>query len=434
MRKIKGIKIVAAGFVVAVVLAVLIFVCMTKYESAGDEKVMGNVGDVSPSGRQIILSVGETPDTISVSWTGTKREPRFFRISQSKHSLPKAPAIKADSGRLLSSSYYRYSVELKGLDEGENYYYEIGDGVMFDMPRKFTAPEITGSNTFLFLGDVQFDASMHEYEEWGKITRDIYERHPDLRCAMIGGDMVNVPGDVREWDGFLENCGTFSNLPLMTAAGNHEGVRSNRTYNKVFAMPENSPDIEGLEEDFYYFDYGSCRFIVTDSSFLTNERVGKLGVREWARYEEAIEEWLAETLEKSPKAWNIVVTHHPPYGMHDRETVSPQLRSLWVPVMEENNVDLVLCGHQHMYMRTEKINGITYIMGNSGQRKSEVYKGDNTPEYCLSAYADGMNYQIIEADRRKLQIMSYNEKGLIIDETTLKKNLGFHILEFFGCN
>ena len=52
----------------------------------------------------------------------------------------------------------------------------------------------------------------------------------------------------------------------------------------------------------------------------------------------------------------------------------------------------------------------------------------------MAAYGDGMNYQVIEADWRKLQIISYNEKGLIIDETSLEKNLGFHILKFFGGN
>lgn len=266
------------------------------------------------------------------------------------------------------------------------------------------------------------------------MTERIYTKHPSLRCAVIGGDMVNTPVEAEQWNGFLDNCGIFTKLPLMTVSGNHEGVKSNSTYKKLFASPENGPEAEELKESFYYFDYGNCRFIMTDSSFLTDARRERMGSRRWKKYEKAVEVWLGKVLGESPKAWNIVVTHHPPYGMHDRDTVSPQLRKSWVPIMEKHGVDLVLCGHQHMYMRTEKINGITYIMGNSGGRKSEVYNGYNTPDYCAAAYGDGMNYQIIEADRKKLQIISYNEKGLIIDETSLEKNLGFHILEFLGGN
>ena len=63
---------------------------------------------------------------------------------------------------------------------------------------------------------------------------DIWARHPDLDCAVIGGDMVNVPWRLEQWNGFLENCDVFSSLPLMTVPGTHEGVKGNITYRKIF--------------------------------------------------------------------------------------------------------------------------------------------------------------------------------------------------------
>ena len=283
---------------------------------------------------------------------------------------------------------------------------------------------------------------------------------------------MNIPGEYEQWNGFLRNCSVFSRFPLMTVSGNHEGVSSNRTYKKMFAVPDNGPlsghaagsgdgsayidssrsdsersataqndaasDVcsaavsvksdqqlaEELRGDFYYFDQGSCRFIMTDSSFLTDERKECLGTRSWRLCEKKIEDWIARTLEESPKPWNIVVTHHPPYGMHDRDTVSPQLREMWVPVMEAHGADLVLCGHQHMYMRTEAIGGIVYVMGNSGNMKSAVYeKMDTLPDYCMVLSGNGPNYQIIDAGRRKLQLTSYDADGLIIDRFTIRKSL-----------
>ena len=73
------------------------------------------------------------------------------------------------------------------------------------------------------------------------MTEKIYEENNDIDFAVIGGDMVNSPTDSYQWDMFLEHCGVFSRLPLMTVSGNHEGVSSNNTYKKIFAIPSNGP-------------------------------------------------------------------------------------------------------------------------------------------------------------------------------------------------
>ena len=87
--------------------------------------------------------------------------------------------------------------------------------------------------------------------------------------------------------------------------------------------------------------------------------------------------------------------------------------------MKEEGVDLVLCGHQHAYMRTEKIDGITYVMGNSGGKSSEFYKGFNGPGYSQSVYAAAPNYQIITATKTKLELTSYDSSNVVIDSFRL---------------
>lgn len=432
MRKKKA-AVTIAIMLFAVFLAAVIFA--VKWQGNEDAAYGENFDETQEAygdDRQIVISLGQTPSTVCISWKGADGDGEYVRVSGDKASLSSAEAIEAASEKALSGKYYRYTVQLNGLEAGSRYYYQIGDGEAFDKPRSFIAPQESGSSTFLYLGDVQFNVSVGEYEDWEKMTGEIYERHPQIQFAVIGGDMVNMPKEEQQWNGFLSSCRLFGGLPLMTVSGNHEGVRSNNTYKKMFAVPDNGPEQEELTEDFYYFDYGSCRFIMTDSSFLTDERKGEMGEERWELCETAIEDWLRETIEGSRKTWNIVVTHHPPYGLHDKDTVSPQLRNLWVPVLEEAGADLVLCGHQHMYMRTESINGITYIMGNSGNRESEFFDGDNAPEYCASVYAEDANYQIIEADSSKLRILSYNKKGLIIDEATIRKGLWFHIFKFLS--
>ena len=99
--------------------------------------------------------------------------------------------------------------------------------------------------------------------------------------------------------------------------------------------------------------------------------------------------------------------------------------------MEKGGVDMVFCGHQHMYMRTKNINGIVYIMGNSGMRTSEYYNGHNAPFYSRAVYGGGPNYQIVTISDSKIELTSFNEKGLVIDETEIDKGSGLHIFEFF---
>lgn len=432
-----------------------------------DTPGIGTAARTGAENRQIVLSMGETPETMYISWKGNEGQTGHIRVSSDIRTLSRASEIEAVSEKTLGGKYSRCSVRLDGLEPGSRYYYLIDGGTDGVSPDKasngaaggasdkaspgkasngaaaggasdgtvtgsFRVPDDGNAAQFLYLGDVQPDFSIEDYVRWEAMTERIYAAQPQLGWAVIGGDIVNVSRDEEQWNGFFESCALFTRIPLMTVSGNHEGVSSNETYKKLFANPDNGPDADELKEGFYYFDCGSCRMIMTDSSFLTDERREKLGQKRWELCESAVEVWLEEVLAGSDRRWNIVVTHHPPYGMHDRDTVSPQLRQLWVPVMEENGADLVLCGHQHMYMRTEKINGITYIMGNSGLRESEFYNGANLPDYCAAAYADGPNYQIVEAGRWKLKITSYNEKGLIIDEAVIVKELWPDIFKFLG--
>lgn len=426
MKKISIVAVFAAFLTVAAVMAASAYFNDVRKADAETEE---GAGYKKTEEMQIIISMGESPGKVFISWKGTEEGPGFIRISRERETLPAETARKAVVKKVLNGRYCRYTARIDGLDPGEIYYYEIGDGVLYGKTLSFTAPD-GRKGRFLYLGDVQFNVP-EEYEKWGDMTEAVYERNPDLQFAIIGGDMVNMPLEYDQWNGFLSNCGVFRTLPLMTVSGNHEGVRSNMTYKKMFAVPENGPEGNELEGEFYYFDYGECRFIMTDSSFLTKKREEQIGSSLWEVYERKIEKWLRATLASSPKAWNIVVTHHPPYGMHDNDEVSHRIRELWTPIMEEYGTDLVLCGHQHMYMRTKAINGITYVMGNSGERKSEYFNGMNAPVYCAAFYS-GASYQIIEADKRKMRITSYDKNGDIIDDAVLRKGLWPHIFEFFG--
>ena len=409
-------------------------------EDAAQENLTTKTGqqtaeEVPENPLQIILSPGVRPGQLSISWKGDSEGPETLQIAEIAETENIANAgtgedrvgetFAAKKERILKSDYYRWHVRLTGLTQGREYRYKIGG-----FEGSFRMPQESKVTKFLYLGDVQFQESMEEYREWGEMVKKVYQAHPDLDFAVIGGDLVNSPGELAQWEAFLDACDVFAKLPLVTVAGNHEGVHSNYTYQKLFALPDDAEEDQSGEE-FYSLDFGNVRMLMMDSSFLTEERKASMGDGEWQAEEERVERWIRRESVDCQKPWLAAVIHHPVYGMHDEDTVSPQIRRLWAPLLETGGVRIVFSGHQHLYQRTRPIHGVVYLMGNSGQRESRFFHGNNLPEYTQQIYDRGANYQIVEAGARRLKMTSYNKKGLVIDETVLGRGLLFHILEFF---
>ena len=396
-------------------------------EDAAQENLATKTGqqtaeEVPENPLQIILSMGAEPGSLSISWKGDPEGPEALQLDGVTGEKQRFTAVRE---RILKSDYYRYHVELSGLAQGREYRYKIGG-----FEGSFRVPQESDVTRFLYLVDVQFQESMEEYEEWGQMVRRAYQEHPDLDFAVIGGDLVNSPGELSQWEAFLEACDVFAKLPVATVAGNHEGVHSNYTYQKLFALPDDAEEDQSGEE-FYSLDFGNVRMLMMDSSFLTEERRQSMGKDAWAKEEQRVEAWIRSRTGSCEKPWLAAVIHHPVYGMHDEDTVSPQIRRLWAPLLETGGVRIVFSGHQHLYQRTRSIHGVVYLMGNSGQRESRFFHGNNLPEYTQQIYDRGANYQIVEAGARRLKMTSYNKKGLVIDETVLGRGLLFHIFEFF---
>lgn len=396
-------------------------------QDAAQENLVTKTGqqtaeEVPENPLQIILSMGAEPGSLSISWKGDAAGPEALQLDGVTGEKQRFTAVRE---RILKSDYYRWHVRLTGLAQGREYRYKIGG-----FEGSFRVPHESDVTRFLYLGDVQFQESMEEYEEWGQMVRRAYREHPDLDFAVIGGDLVNSPRELSQWEAFLEACDVFAKLPVATVAGNHEGVHSNYTYQKLFALPDDAPG--GLSgEEFYSLDFGNVRMLMMDSSFLTEERRQSMGKDAWAKEEQRVEAWIRSRTGSCEKPWLAAVIHHPVYGMHDEDTVSPQIRRLWAPLLETGGVRIVFSGHQHLYQRTRSIHGVVYLMGNSGQRESRFFHGNNLPEYTQQIYDRGANYQIVEAGARRLKMTSYNKKGLVIDETVLGRGLLFHIFEFF---
>ena len=86
--------------------------------------------------------------------------------------------------------------------------------------------------------------------------------------------------------------------------------------------------------------------------------------------------WLENDLLNTTQDWIVAFWHHPPYskGSHnsDSESYLIDMRENFLPLLEENGVDLVLSGHSHSYERSYFLNG---HYGNSNSFDPSIHMG-----------------------------------------------------------
>ncbi|HRO47130.1 metallophosphoesterase [Agriterribacter sp.] len=159
--------------------------------------------------------------------------------------------------------------------------------------------------------------------------------------------------------------------PLYPAPGNHDydsptGARTahNNPYYSIFTMPVagEAGGYPSGSEAYYSFDIGNIHFISLDSDGLH----GPVG-NEKKMYELPNEQasWLIQDLEANTnKDWVIAFWHHPPFtkGSHDsddpvKDNDLIQIRTNFIKILEDYGVDLILCGHSHVYERTKLLKG-----------------------------------------------------------------------------
>ena len=251
---------------------------------------------------------------------------------------------------------------------------------------------------FIFLSDTQalpadsYTAS--DYADYARLLSCAREQEPDASLLLLGGDTVNDGSDEAEWSAWFEaGDGLLEGLTVLAAEGNHD--RRALVYD-MFPRPAGADHHRG---SFWSWDCGSVHFLVLDSSLMGAAEAEDIA-------------WVEQDLAACEDGLIVVLMHHPAYPALDIErdcTRAETIREQFVPLFERCGVDLVLCGHQHVYMRTAPQNGVTYVMLASGPKE---YVGASRPDYaevlleepaCLTG----------RVDDGKLEIMVYGENGIL---------------------
>ena len=261
-----------------------------------------------------------------------------------------------------------------------------------------TIPEETPGPDFIFMSDTQArPAEAYTAADYGGFAAKLFaarERAPEASLLLLGGDTVNDGTDGAEWQAWFAAAGEgLDGLTVLAAEGNHD--RRGLVYDK-FPRPAGAKPHRG---SFWSWESGGVHFLVLDSSLMGAAEPQDI-------------EWVEQDLASSESDIVVALMHHPAYPALDVAKDNERaavMREHFVPLFEKYGVDLVLCGHQHVYMRTAPQNGVTYVMLASGEKE---YAGAGAPSYS-EVLLDEPAYMTGHVTDDGLELEVYGAGGLL---------------------
>lgn len=314
---------------------------------------------------KVALTVGADETQLNFAWYSRTVEKPKVRISKVSDMSNAAEFTGTQLTITIESleGYYSNKVTVTVLEADTQYYYQVfKNGEWQEIQRVKTGnPD---SFSFLYVGDPQIGAcggqtsseneqmqseiaARNDAYNWNITLENALATHPEVSFMLSAGDQVNNAQNEFEYAGYL-NPSVLSSLPVSTTIGNHDSASYQYSYH--FNNP-NSFDINDSQYATghtnagtdYYYTYGDALFIIID----TNNK-------NCATHRNVIEKAISEN---GDKKWRIVMFHQDIYGsgLDHSNSDGRELRTQLTPILDENDIDVVLQGHDHTYSRSYQL-------------------------------------------------------------------------------
>ena len=253
-----------------------------------------------------------------------------------------------------------HEVRLTGLSPDTLYYYAVGDGSDFlegpGAEWTFRTPPAHGTVKPVrvwVLGDCgtgRSGSGVAEAVRDGYLNSPLYQ--PPAVWLMLGDNAYGVGADAEYQNAVFDTYrATLRRSILWSTLGNHETYTPGTPYFSIFTLPAagEGGGLASGTEHYYSFDYANIHFVCLDSMASARTPAGPMLA------------WLESDLAATSQRWIVAFWHHPPYtkGTHDSDFEGEliEMRENALPILEQYGVDLVLCGHSHVYERSFLLDG-----------------------------------------------------------------------------
>ncbi|HEX5024579.1 MAG TPA: metallophosphoesterase family protein, partial [Agriterribacter sp.] len=273
---------------------------------------------------------------------------------------------------------FEHKVTLTGLTPRTKYFYSIGGGpgdtLQTGSDNYFVTlpvPGTEGSYRIGVFGDCG-NNSINQRTVRDQVVKYLGDKPMDAWILL--GDNAYSSGTDPEYQEKFFNIyknELLKKYPLFPAPGNHDyndfyqykaTAQSSHdiAYYQNFSMPVNGEagGVPSGTQAFYSFDIGNVHFLSLDS-YGKEDNATRMYDTTGAQVQ-----WIKKDLEafkNTRRGWVVAYWHHPPYtmGSHnsDKEGDLVKIREDFIRILERYGVDLIICGHSHLYERSRLMNG-----------------------------------------------------------------------------
>lgn len=410
-------------------LAVLLMACIFLLPAAVLADEVAEIKTVS-------LGVGRNETERNITWHSNSAIPGMVQYGEKTEELFPEVFSQADALPTQATNdpgYYINRATITGLKPGTTYVYRLVQGETVSPVYSFST--LGEENfSFLFMGDPQIGASDLRIDaaKWEYMIDRITKKFPESRLLLTAGDQVDVYDNEEQYSAYFAPA-VMKSLTNSTVIGNHD--TSSVAYTEHFYNPNTA---SGDGQMFGVTEAGCDYWYTHNNVLFLHLNTNNLSTAEHKAFME-------DAIAKNPNMdWKIVVFHHSLFSTayHAIQEDIVQRRNELVPVLTELNIDMVLAGHDHIYVRTYMMNGlvpdtsqgvvssvtnptgILYITSNSstGSKFYPIMRNLPIDYAAVVSQEYSPTFSNVEVTKQTLKITTYQTENMsIIDSFEIRK-------------
>lgn len=262
---------------------------------------------------------------------------------------------------------YCHQAVISGLEAGKTYYYTVSNDTVESPVGSFTTDNGDSKFEFIAIADVQA-GNEENFLKGAKVLDAAFATMPGAEFVVNLGDFTDDSTN-EEWDWYDSSFkAANASTTLVPISGNHDGLGVEYWFNNMFCL-DTSESVQVKDGVNYSFDYGNAHIAVLNTNDLLAMSNAQL-------------KWLKNDMNSTDKDWKIVFMHKSPYSL-GKDAKWPDalyLQESLAKTLDKCDVDIVMSGHDHMYLRTKALknnkvadDGTVYVLaGTAGAKRYEI--------------------------------------------------------------
>ena len=427
------------------------------YFEMPDLKLTEKAGDTEPEQttpeepefvqKAVSLTVGADETSRNITWYSNAAEAGQVQYAvKSGDAFPEQYVTAEASVKSTSEEgFYSNQATLGNLQASTEYVYRLVNGATTSEVYSFKTGDNDKNFSFLFVGDPQIGEknTATDTAQWEKTLTQAAVQAPNAEFIVSAGDQVSVGNNENQYAGYLEHA-ALKSLPVATVIGNHDhgyyvsggGYKEYEysIYNDHFNNPNKYGTDEGktTANSDYWYTYNNVLFLNLNSNDLST-----------ASHQAFLKQALEANKDKDID-WKVVVFHHSIFSAatHSQDADILQRREQLAQVFKDLGIDVVLMGHDHVYVRSYMMDGTTpevtntvesvardpegilYVTANSssGSKFYSILGNADTNYAAVKNQENKPNFSHVEITENSFKITTYRSEDLsVVDSFKIQR-------------